>query len=294
MYLSIGLIFKRLSILPDNSAMVLNHFVLYISLPALILQKIPSLTFSTALLIPLLTPWLLLIAIALLVLLIGKQLAWPRQVTGALLIVLPLGNTSFLGFPIIQGFYGDVGLSYAVIYDQLGTFLGLSTYATVIAALYGSHTRTLKLSHLITRILTFPAFVSLIVALIIKDMHYPPLMRLVVDNLALTLVPVIMIAVGLNLNFRLPSELKLPFFIGLFIKLILMPVLVYMGLNAAGQDGLAVTVSVFCAAMPPMISAGALAISANLAPKLVSALVGYGLLLSLATLPSYHWLLALL
>jgi predicted permease len=37
--------------------------------------------------------------------------------------------------------------------------------------------------------------------------------------------------------------------------------------------------------MPPMITAGALAISHNLVPRLAAAMVGFGLLLSLLTLP---------
>jgi predicted permease len=47
-------------------------------------------------------------------------------------------------------------------------------------------------------------------------------------------------------------------------------------------------------AMPPMITAAALAISHNLAPRLAAAMVGYGILLSLATLPAWTWLLRLL
>jgi predicted permease len=43
--------------------------------------------------------------------------------------------------------------------------------------------------------------------------------------------------------------------------------------------------------MPPMITAAALAISHRLAPGLASALVGYGILISLATLPAWAWLL---
>jgi len=43
--------------------------------------------------------------------------------------------------------------------------------------------------------------------------------------------------------------------------------------------------------MPSMITAGALAAAAGLAPELAAALVGYGIVLSLATLPLWLWLL---
>ena len=42
-------------------------------------------------------------------------------------------------------------------------------------------------------------------------------------------------------------------------------------------------------AMPTMITAAALAISHQLAPRLAAALGGYGILLSLATLPMWAW-----
>ena len=59
------------------------------------------------------------------------------------------------------------------------------------------------------------------------------------------------------------------------------------------DDGeqVAADTAVLEAAMPPMITAAALAISHRLAPSLASALVGYGILFSLATLPAWAWLL---
>ena len=74
-------------------------------------------------------------------------------------------------------------------------------------------------------------------------------------------------------------------------KLLLMPLAVLAGCLALGLSGKAVQVSVFEAAMPPMITAGALAMMAGLAPRLIAALVGFGLLLSFVTLPAWSWLL---
>jgi hypothetical protein len=45
--------------------------------------------------------------------------------------------------------------------------------------------------------------------------------------------------------------------------------------------------------MPPQISAGAVAIAAGLAPELVAALVGYGILLAFITLPALYALMSL-
>ena len=53
------------------------------------------------------------------------------------------------------------------------------------------------------------------------------------------------------------------------------------------MHGAMLQVNVLESAMPTMITAGALAIAHNLAPRLAAALVGYGILLSLVTLPAW-------
>jgi predicted permease len=60
---------------------------------------------------------------------------------------------------------------------------------------------------------------------------------------------------------------------------------------AFGLHGELLQVNVLESAMPSMITAAALAISHRLAPRLAAALVGYGIVLSLLTLPAWVWLL---
>ncbi|WP_416306262.1 AEC family transporter [Neptunicella sp. SCSIO 80796] len=292
-YLLIGILLRRIRSIPDNASLALNSFVLYVSMPAVILQKVPSISFSGQLLIPLLTPWILLILVALLIITLAKLLGWSKQVTGALLIVLPLGNTSFLGFPMVESFYGHTAMPYIVIYDQLGTFIALATYATIIATLYGNSGNPLSWSKILLKILSFPAFLALLIGLAFRQHEYPAFIQQLIDNLSLTLIPVVMVAVGFSLKLRLDNHHRAPFLIGLGTKLLLMPLFTFILWQGMGQDNLAATVSIFAAAMPPMISAGAVAIIAGLVPELVSALVGIGLLLSLITLPVLHWLLTL-
>ncbi|MFN6972432.1 MAG: AEC family transporter [Rheinheimera sp.] len=292
LYLSIGVLARRIPKFTDDTPVVLNAFVLYIALPALILQKIPSLTFSTALLIPAVVPWILLLIVVATVLLLSRIFGWSRDITAALLIVLPLGNTSFLGFPMIEAFFGGDHLPYALIYDQVGSFVALATYSTILAAAYSPSAEKATLKSISLKILTFPPFLALILALLLRNVSYPTLFQALIDNLAQTLVPLIMVAVGFTLRFSLGEERLSPLLSGIAIKLLLMPLLVYAGCYALGLEGKAVTVSVFEAAMPPMISAGAIAIMAGLAPRMVANLVGFGLLLSFITLPIWYWILS--
>ena len=64
-----------------------------------------------------------------------------------------------------------------------------------------------------------------------------------------------------------------------------MPAVAMLLLFSFGFDNTLIQVTVFEAAMPPMITAGAVAIMAGLAPRLSAAMVGYGILLAFITLP---------
>ncbi|MDX1676907.1 AEC family transporter [Arsukibacterium sp.] len=290
-YLVIGFGLRRLPAMPQNSGIVLNIYVLYVALPALILKNVPLLQFSSALLIPAVTPWLLLVIVVALILVLSKVFGWSRDITGALLIILPLGNTSFLGFPMTQALFGSEAMPYAVIYDQVGSFIALATYVTIIAAIYSPHVSKPTAKSIIIKIISFPSFLALVAGLLLRDLSFPPLAESLINNLAATLVPVVMIAVGFQLSFRFSKSEISPLVSALSIKLLMMPLFAWAIWRGAGQTGLAVDISIFQAAMPPMISAGAIAIMAGLAPRLVSGIIGVGILLGLVSLPLVFWLL---
>ena len=70
--------------------------------------------------------------------------------------------------------------------------------------------------------------------------------------------------------------------------------LAFAGVAAIGMASPAREVVVLESGMPAMISAAALAGAHGLAPRLAAALVGYGILLAMATLPAWRWLVHLL
>ncbi|WP_273025009.1 AEC family transporter [Rheinheimera sp.] len=290
-YLMIGVLLRRLPAMPQSSGIALNMYVLYVALPALILKNVPQLQFSAELLIPAVTPWFLLLVVVATVLLLSKWLNWPREVTGALLIVLPLGNTSFLGFPMTAALFGDAAMPYAVVYDQIGSFIALASYVTIIAALYSPTAAKPTFKGIAVKIITFPSFIALALGLLLRGYDYPPIITQLIDNLAATLVPVVMVAVGFALTVKFSKSEVVPLLSALGIKLLMMPLLAAALWLTLGYSGVAVNISIFQAAMPPMISAGAIAIMAGLAPRLVSGIIGLGILLGLLTLPVVSWLL---
>lgn len=290
-FLLIGMLIKRIPDFSSETGNVLNLFVIYISLPALVLLKIPELVFSKTLLVPALMPWGMLLFSCALILILSRLLKWERAVTGCLLLLIPLGNTSFLGITMVKAFFGDNAISYAVLYDQLGSFLALATYGSLVLAVYGTGKTKPTMKSVVKKVLIFPPFIALVLAFALRGFAYPPVALNLLTILASTLVPLVMIAVGFQLKLRLSREMTSLVCVGLLIKLVIAPVTALFFCKIAGLEGEAVRVSVFESGMPPMASAGALAILANLSPALAAALVGIGIILSFASLPILYQML---
>ena len=73
--------------------------------------------------IPVAVSWAMLLLSAVLVYVVGKGCRWSRETVGVLLLVVPMGNTSFMGVPMVNAFFGEAGIPYLIVYDQLGTIV---------------------------------------------------------------------------------------------------------------------------------------------------------------------------
>ncbi len=279
--LGLGLLLQKIRRLPDNAAVTLNLYVIYIALPALILSEIPLLTLDRKALLPLVFAWLCMMFSAAGVWLIARLCHWSRPVTGVLMLTVPLGNTGFVGIPLLEALIGPEAVPYAILYDQFGTFLALNTLGVLMAAHYsGTQTSFRRIS---LAIVSFPPFIALCLALATLYFTYPSWLAHALSRISSTLVPVVMVAVGLQWQLKLDRQYLFPLGLGLLFMLVITPAFAFLLLWLSGFQGLVPRVIVLQAAMPAMISAAVLAMSHNLAPRLASALVGYSLLLSLLT-----------
>jgi predicted permease len=288
-FVLLGMLFRRLKAFPKDSAQVLNMFALYVSLPALILFKVPQIVFSREIVVAAVMPWGMLLFSAGLVFLAARLWRWERSTTGVLLLVVPMGNTSFLGVPMIQTFFGEAGLPSLIIYDQLGTMMIMGTYGSIVLALYGRES-SLDLSAMARKMLLFPPTIALMLGFVAHSWPYPDKLAQALHNIATTLVPVVMTAIGLQLRLRVPPKVVVPLGFGLAVKLLVAPLMALLVCRLSGLSGMVVDVSILEAAMPPMVTAGALAVIAGLDADLAVALIGIGIVLSFGTLPAIFWL----
>jgi malate permease and related proteins len=289
-FLLIGRLLAWRKLVPENAPQSLNLLVLNACLPAAILLYAPKLVFERELIGLVAIPWIILLASIALVFSLARLLGFDRASKANLLLQIPLGNTSFIGYSLIPVLVGAGALRYAVVYDQLGSFLILTTWGLFVVALYGGSERP-GLVAILKRILTFPPFVALMLALTVFPAELAAPVEKGLHLLADALLPIVVLALGMQLQLRLPRQHLLPLAVGLVSKLVLMPLLA-LGLGQLfGLSAELVLVAVYLTAMPPMVTSGALLSMAGLAPELAAALVGYGIVFSMITLPAWHWLL---
>lgn len=271
---------------PAGAAPATDWVVLNLAFPGLVLATIPGLELGRGALVPVAVAWSVVVVSALIVWWVARRAGWSREVTGALLLVVPLGNTSFLGFPAVEALLGAEGLPTAVLYDQLGTFLALTTYGAVIAARYGGSGRPPGVGTLLRRTATFPPFVALVVAFAIRGVTLPESLNEAFEVLAASLTPLAMVGIGLRLaqrRLRVPDG---PVILGLSLRLVLLPAAVLaVALLLGGRSSLEWDVAVLESATPPMVTAGIVATAAGLDEDTVTSLVGLGVVLALFTLP---------
>ncbi len=289
-FVLLGMVFRRLAAFPKETPQVLNMFALYVSLPAVILLTVPSITFSRESLVPALTPWGMLAFSAAAVLIAARIGKWSRSITGVLLLVVPIGNTSFMGVPMVNAFFGAEGIPYLIVYDQFGTMAIFATYGSLILALYGRES-AVNFAGIARRALLFPPTMALLAGLALRSWSYPPQMSAILVGVSATLTPLVMTAIGFQMNWRLRPTVLAPLGFGLAVKLLVAPIVALVVLRLAGLHGLAVDVSIFEAGMPPMVTAGALAVAAGMEPELAVALVGLGIILAFVTLPLLYALI---
>ncbi len=280
--LAFGWIARERDLLPESAPLVLNRLVLWLCLPALVLLKVHQWTPDASLLALAAIPWLIALVMMALVALAGRLFALDRATTGCLMLLTMLGNTAFLGYPLVDSLLGPAALADAVVYDQLGSFLILSLVAPLVVARYG-HAERPAWPVLVKRVLSFPAFIAFVLALLPWPM--PAALSEILSTLAGMLVPLAMLSVGLQLRLKPAREDLGPLALGLGLKMGVSAALGYalaVGFGLGSDTALTVMLQ---AAMPPMITAGILAADGGLAPRLASALVGWGLLLALLWLP---------
>jgi len=258
--LAVGMALRWGRRVPENAHTSINAFIIHVSLPALTLLQMHSVVPDPALLYAALMPWLLFAASAVLFWAVGGFLRLPRATIGALAVVGGLGNTSFMGLPMIEAFYGPGGMPTGIVVDQLGTYLVLSTVGIMLICFYSEGAITGR--EIARRIITFPPLIALLIAIVLIPVSYPGWAVSVLARLSGTLAPLALVSVGLQLKLGALRGNRAPLAMGIGYKLVLGPLLIlllYAG--GLGLRGPTTQITLFEAAMAPQIGGSIVALS---------------------------------
>ncbi len=287
-----GMAFRSTGRMPADAHLSLNAVIIHIALPAVILGQIHGMPLRPELLLPVSMPWTLFALSVPVFALLGRLLRFPSTVVGALIMTAGLANTSFVGLPMIEAFYGVRDVSTGILIDQLGSYLVLSTLGIVVASSYSAGATSWQ--SVSKRILTFPPLLALVLALVLTPFGFPAWLNGLLHRLGDTLAPLALVSVGFQLRLDQITGNRLPLLAGLGFKLVLGPLLLaalYLGALSWRSETSKVTI--FEAAMGPMIGGAIVAMQYGLSQPLITLMVGIGIALSFLTLPLWYLGLAL-
>jgi len=289
--ISAGVILSRLRLLPADAHKSINAWVINIALPALSLRYVPEIEWSSQLFLPMLAPLLVWVGGWVFVRMYDRKKRFPDASRTALRVTCGLGNTAFLGFPMIAAFYGESEIHHAVVFDQM-TFLLFSSLGVItILRASSENTDTLNITYFVKKILRFPPFIGCLVALIFsRFFDFTPVNPLL-DKLVATMSPMALFSIGLQLKFgAIKQEWRL-ISAGLLYKLLLAPCLTLLLAFVLHSTGSPAKISVFEAAMSSHITASLLTGQHELNPRYCSLVVGVGIVLGFATATGWYFLL---
>ena len=280
----LGWLVKTIRPIPIQVTAWADKYVLQVALPAVIIAKISKVTFNADVVLPIAVAWSVMFTSILAVLVTSRILKWNRSLTGALLLVGVLGNTSFLGLGMVESLLGADHLASAIAYDQVGTFVGLALWGSFVASTYGAGESGWR--PVLKRLSRFGPFLALLASLVFRAVHLPDDVYSVLNVFGKTVAPVAMCALGLRFTLNVSRSVQMPAMFGLISKMVVLPTIVYIVAVLVGSpQDLAWSTSILQAAAPPMVTAGVVAVGAGLSAELVAFMVGVGTLVSFVSLP---------
>ena len=281
--IGLGYFLKRIDFLSEKDIDPFNKIVMYILMPCMIFHAIYAADLSQ---IPKLgiLPFIILASsfvTGIVSYFILKQLKFDDVTLWSVLVTVMIANTAFMGYPVTLGIYGNAGFLRAIFCDMatLCTFLLLSF---VLILRFGGTVKTA-----VRKIALFPPLWAVVLGLGFNILGIPigPVVDNTVNYLGQGAIPLIMIALGLSINFEALSRSRSMIVFTSIMKLALFPFVAFLIVSWLGLVNLEHSVSIVEAAMPSGMMSLLLAITYKLDYELTSDCILINTVISLITLP---------
>ncbi len=265
----IAYLLKRLGVFKPQHSEALVNYVIYVAFPSLVFLRVREIPISRETANFLISGWIYLLICLGISFAVAKLLRLPEKTLRSFILMSSFGNTAFLGFPVTYSLLGKEALPFAILYDQGVSFLSIMTLGFLIAG--GSVS--------LKNILTFPPFLALVLSLILRDFSIPENVEFLLETLASSLFPVVLVSLGISFSLRDAKERVKLSTLAILLKTAIFPFIIATVLKVSGMTSLEWKVFLIESAMPPMVMASILVIKYRLDSALAVTSVNLGMVL---------------
>jgi malate permease and related proteins len=278
----IGYICRRFEFLKAEDNQTLNKIVVYIAIPSLIFLAMYRADLSNIRTFGTIT--LTVITVGLISGIIAYLFTYYRGYTSktrwGVVVTSTLSNSGFLGYPVTLGVFGTEGLVRAVFCDVGNTMLFIA-FGVFFLILYGGSYRDI-----IKRSVLFPPLLAVICGVLANLLHISlvPVITSTLNYLSGAAIPLIMLSLGLSLEFKgIKEYFDAASFVSV-LKLIISPLIAMVLVGLVGLSGLDRTVTIVEAGMPSAMLSMVLAINYQLDVKATAACIFMSTALSIISI----------
>lgn len=285
----VGFVARKTSVFDQENVKVLSRMLMNISLPALIIgaMQFPFdeevLASSLQIILISLGAYSGIIAFS-----FGyyKVIKETEQRKDVLQFSIIFSNVTFMGFPVVNVLYGEMGVFFAALYNMPFNLVLLTLGVAIMSRSRRDQT---KAGMSIRKALMSPGIVALVLgfSFFIFSIRLPAPVSQAVDMLGATTTPLAMIVIGALLGDVSPRSIlgDKSVYLLTVTRLVLMPLMAYGILRSLGVEGMMLGIPVIIIGMPVGAVTGAFANLYDSDEYLASKAVFITTLLSMITIP---------
>ncbi|WP_455645750.1 AEC family transporter [Methanosphaera sp.] len=276
----IGYVLKRIGMLKTQDSSTLTKLVTNVSMPALIFVNLSTAQLNLSMIELPIATFIVSISCLVIAYLFCRTRHYSKVKTWTIMLAAAMINTGFIGYPITLGVYGNEGFLRAIFCDLATTMLFV-IYGMVLVKEFGGDTRKVIIEGA-----KFMPFWAVVLGILfgMTNIQLGYVINNVLDYLGQATIPLIMISLGLTLDFRDMRKYLSTTLVVSFIRLVISPVLMFVILTLMGVKGLGFNVAILEAGMSTAMYSLVLSLTYDLDYKLMSSCIFTDIILSLGTL----------
>lgn len=276
----LGVFLKQRNFLKQSDRDLLSKIVLYIALPSMIFINLYDAKISTNMLFLPVLGFITTFALLCIAYLYCRAKNYSKRTAWTIMIGASIMNTGFIGFPVSMGVFGNEGFINAVFFD-LSTSAWVVLYGIILANEFGGDKR-----QALRKILTFTPIWAMILAVIFNVFNIPLfyVAESILDYFGQATIPLIMISIGLSLDFKNVKKYFSDSIAVAIIKLAIAPAIMLALVSFLNVKGMAFNIAILEAGMSTAGNALVLAIEYGLDADLMGSIIFTNVILSVFTL----------